>query len=181
VGFGLGDMDVTGRRNVVILLAHLLAADCQGEFLLVLPRLERFGYAVDAGGGDEILRIAFLNHLAGVDQEDLVLAVLWLGLIQEQKDTGGAGVVEQVRRQVDDAFDQILLDEPLPDAFFFVLVGGAATAGRRASVEDNRGPTGGVQRGEDVLGPAPVGRLSAREAGPLRESAPARRRRNQPP
>ena len=54
-------------------------------------------------------------ELGGIDELDLALAVLGL-LVGEHPDVGGdAGVVEDVVRELDDGFQQVVLDEVLAD------------------------------------------------------------------
>ena len=60
---------------------------------------------------------------------ELAPAVFRLGLLQEEQDARSTGVVEEVFGQVDDAFDQVLIDKALADQFLRILVG-VATAGR---------------------------------------------------
>src|ERR1700719_4475419 len=104
-------------------------------------------------------------------RNSFTLAVFGLGPVQKEQNAWSASVVEKVFGQVDDAFDEVLLDEPLADGPFLILVGVAAATGSAARVEDDCGPAVLVQRAENVLCPAPIGRLRAWKAGPLRESA----------
>ena len=107
-----------------------------------------------------------MNSLAGVEEEQFALPVLRLGLVQEQDDAGRGRVVEEIFRQVDHAFDQVLLDEPAADVFFLVRVCVPLTAGGGASVEHHGGAALSLQAGEDVLHPAPIG-LAAGKARAL--------------
>ena len=115
---------------------------------------------------DEVLGVALFEDLAGVDEEDLALAVLRLGLVQEEDDARGGGVVEEVFGQVEDALDEVVVDEPLADGLFLVGAGIARSAGGGAGVEDDGGAAGVVEAGVHVLDPAPVGGGFAGEAGP---------------
>jgi hypothetical protein len=91
---------------------------------------------------------------------------LGLGLVQEQNDAGRGGVVEEVLGQVEDALDQVVVDEPLADGLLLVGAGIARAAGGGAGVEDDGGAAFVVEAGVHVLHPAPVGGGFAGEAGP---------------
>lgn len=133
---------------------------------------------LDTCSGDEVLRVPFFDNLAGIHEEQLVFAVLRFAPVQEEQDARGACVVEQIFRQVDNSLNEILLDEPLTDGPFLVLVGVTAATGGGAGVQNDRCPASVVQRGENVLRPAQIGRLCAWEAGPLWGSGPVRRHRS---
>ena len=92
-----------------------------------------------ASSGMIVLRVAFGELAAGVEQEELAFALLRLGLVQEEDDARRGGVVEKVFRQVDDALDQVLLDEPVAHVFFLVGVGVAGAARGGAGVEHDGG------------------------------------------
>jgi hypothetical protein len=87
------------------------------------------------------------------------------GLVQEQHDARGGGVVEEILGQVEDALDEVLVDEPLADGLFLVGAGIARAAGGGAGVEDDGGAALGVEAGVHVLDPAPVGGGFAGKAG----------------
>ena len=94
----------------------------------------------DGFAGKIILRVALRELAAGIEQEEFASTILRLGLVEQDDDARRAGVVEEVLRQVDDAFDQVLLDEPAADVLFLVAVGVAGAAGGGAGVEDDGGP-----------------------------------------
>ena len=131
--------------------------DDAAEFFLLLPADEDVGDALDAVVRDEVLGIALLEDLAGIDEENLALPSLRLGGVQEQDDARGTGVVEEVFRQVEHALDEVAIDEPLADGFFLVVPGISRATGDGPGVPDHCGAAVGLEGGEDVLGPAPVG------------------------
>jgi hypothetical protein len=116
--------------------------------------------------GMKFLGSPFSKTWDGVDEEDLALARLRLGLVEEEHDAGGGGVVEEVFGQVENALDEVVVDEPLADGPFLVAAGIARSAGGGAGVEDDGGATFVIQAGVHVLHPAPVGGGFAGEAGP---------------
>ena len=101
------------------------------EFFFFLPAYQGVGDAGDALGRDEVLGVTLLEGLAGINEENFALPGFWLGLVEEQNDTRGAGVVEEVFGQVEDALDQVLLNKPLADGFFLVGAGITRASGRR--------------------------------------------------
>jgi len=156
-------VDVAAGGDVEIVLRDLLAADDARVFLHFLPPAEGPGDAADGVLGDVVLRVALGELAAGVEQKELVLALLRLGPVQHEDDAGSGGVVEQVLRQVDDALDDVLLHEPAAHVLFLVGVRIAGTARGGAGVEHHGGAALRLEAGEDVLHPAPVG-LAAGEA-----------------
>jgi hypothetical protein len=172
VGFGVRGVDVAAGGDVVVVLLQLGVVDDAAEFFLLLPPDEGVGDALDAGVGDEVLGVALFEDLAGVDEEDLALARLGLGLVQEQHDAGGGGVVEEVFRQVEHALDEVVVHEPLADGLFLVGAGIARAAGGGAGVEHDGGAALSFrlacmcctqpQSAEDLPGkPAPAGKRSS--------------------
>lgn len=159
-------MDIAAGRDVVVVLLQFRVVDDAAEFFGFGPADEGVGDALDAGLGNEVLGVALFKDLAGVDEQDLALARLRLGLVQEQHDTGRGGVVEQVFGQIQHALDQVVIHEPLADGLFLVGAGIARTARGGPGVEDDGGASGGVQAGVHVLDPAPVGGGFAGKAGP---------------
>jgi hypothetical protein len=103
-----------------------------------------------------ILRRSLLKLPAGVDQHDFSLAVFGFVFAEHDDDAGGAGVVEEVVGQEDDAVDEVLFDEPFADVAFLVFVFAAAAAGDGSGVENDGGTAAGFQRGDGVLQPGPV-------------------------
>lgn len=166
VGFGIRGVDVAAGRDVVVVLLQLAVVDDAAEFFRFLPADEGVGDALDALNGDEVLGVALFEDLGGIDEQDLALARLRLGLVQEQQDARSGGVVEQVFGQVEHALDEVVVDEPLADGLFLVGAGIARSARCGAGVEDDGGPAGGVHAGVDVLHPAPVGGGFTGKAGP---------------
>ena len=164
VGFGFAGVDVSAGRDVVVVFLQLGVIDDAAEFFLFLPPYQSFGNAGDAFGRDEVLGVALLEDLAGVDEEDFSFSVPRLGFVEEEHDARGGCVVEEVFGQVEDALDEIVVHEPMADGFFLVgsHIAGAARGG--AGVEDDGGATLVVQAGLHVLDPAPVGRGLAGEA-----------------
>ena len=66
------------------------------ELFHVHPPNKGVGNALDAFVRDEVLGVALLEDLAGVDEEDLTLSGLGLIPVEEEDDAGGGGVVEEV-------------------------------------------------------------------------------------
>ncbi|TQN50774.1 hypothetical protein DLNHIDIE_00629 [Acidithiobacillus thiooxidans ATCC 19377] len=159
-------MDVAAGRDVVVVLFQFVVVDDAAEFFGFAPADEGVGDALDAGFGDEVLGVALFEDLGGVDKQDLALARLRLGLVEEQHDAGGGGVVEEVFGQVEHALNEVVVDEPLADGLFLVGASIARSARDGAGVEDDGGAAAGVQAGVDVLDPAPVGGGFAGKAGP---------------
>lgn len=159
-------MDVAAGGNVVVVFPQLGVIDDAAEFFLLRPPDQRVGKTLDAFLGNEVLGVALFEDLAGIDEEDLALALLRLGLVQKQHNAGGGGVVEEVLRQVEDALDQVAVQEPLADRLFLVGAGIARAAGGGAGVEDDGGAALVIEAGMDVLDPAPVGGGFAGETGP---------------
>lgn len=171
VGFGVAGVDVAAWGDVVVVLLQFDVIDDAAELFLLLPPDEGVGDALNAFVRDEVLGVAFLKDLAGVDEEDFSFAVLQLGLVQEQDDAGGGGVVEEVFRQVEDALDEVVVHEPLADGLFLVGASIARAAAGGSGVEDDGGAAFVIEASVHVLDPAPVGGGFAGEAGPGGESA----------
>ncbi len=173
VGFGVAGVDVAAGGDVVVVFRKLGVIDDAAEFFLFLPPDEGVGDALDALVRDEVLGVALFEDLAGVDEEDLALSGLGLGPVEEEDDARGGGVVEEVFGQVEDALDEVVVDEPLADGFFLVGAGIARAAGGGAGVEDDGGAAGSglrlacmcwtqPQSAEDLPGkPAPAGKRSS--------------------
>ena len=70
-------------------------------------------------GQEFVLGAAGLELLRGVEDEDLVLAVPFLALAEDENAGGQAGAVEQVWAEADDGFEQIHLENLLSDHAFF--------------------------------------------------------------
>ena len=83
-----------------------------------------------------ILGLSFGEFFGAVDEENLTLVLL--GLVEDQDNAGGSGVVEQVFRQEDDALDQVSLDEHLANVAFSVRVGVPAVAPERIGSAHSR-------------------------------------------
>ncbi len=162
-------MDVAAGGDVEVVLRNLVAGDDAAVFLHLAPRLEGIGDPGDGVLRDVVLRVALGELAAGVQQEKFPLALFRLRSVQEENDAGRAGVVEQVFRQVDDAFDEVLLHEPAAHVLFLVGVRIAGAARGGACVEHDGGAARVAEAGEDVLRPAPV-RLVAGEARALGEA-----------
>ncbi len=122
-------MDVAAGGDVVVVFRKLGVIDDEAKFVLFLPPGERIGDALDAFGRDEVLGVAFFEDLTGVDEEDFALPGFGLGPVEEEDDARGGGIVEEVFGQVEDAFYEVVVDEPLADGFFFVDAGIARAAG----------------------------------------------------
>ena len=158
-------MDVAAGGNVVVVFLQLRVVDNAAEFFLFLPPYQGVGDAGDALGRDEVLGVALLEDPAGINEEDFALPGLWLGLVEEQDDTWGGGVVEEVFGQVKNALDEVLLNKPLADGFFLVGAGIARASGGGTGVEDDSSTTFDVEAGLHVLDPAPVGGRFSGETG----------------
>ena len=117
-------------------------------------------------GGMKFLGSPFSKIWPALTSSALSLSVLRLGLVKEEHDARGGGVVEEVFGQVEDALDEVVVHEPLADAFFLVGSHIAGASGGGAGVEDDGGAALVVQAGLHVLHPAPVGGGLAGEAGP---------------
>ena len=76
---------------------------------------------------------------AGVEEKEFAFAVGGLGIVEKENNARRGGVVEKIFRQVDNAFDQVLLDEPFAHVFFFVRIGVAGAARSGAGVENDGG------------------------------------------
>ena len=164
VGLGFTGVDVAAGRDVVVVFLQLGVIDDTAEFFLFLPPFQGVGDAGDAFGRDEVLGVALLEDLAGVDEEDFSFSVPGLGFVEEEHDARGGCVVEEVFGQVEDALDEIVVHEPMADGFFLVCADIAGAARGGAGVEDDGGGALVVQAGVHVLDPAPVGGGFAGEA-----------------
>src|SRR5581483_11597750 len=98
-----------------------------------------------------VLRLPLGEALAGVNQHDLTLAGCGLALVENHDYAGRGGVVEEVVGQQDDALDEVVVDEPLPNVPFLVLVPGAGTARQGSAVEDHCRSTSVVEGEKRVL------------------------------
>ena len=159
-------MDVAAGRNVVVVLLQLGVIDDATEFLLFFPADKDIDDAPDTVLGDEVLGIAFFEDPAGVDEQHAVLLFRWFRLVQEQHDSRSGGVVKEVFREIEHAFDDIVIDEPLADALFLVGTCIARPARSGTGIEDDCCTTPRVQAGMDVLHPPPVGGGFAGKTGP---------------
>ena len=88
-----------------------------------------------------------------------------LRLVQKQHNPWRGGVVEEIFGQVEDALDEVVVDEPLADGLFLVGAGIARSTGGGTSLEDDGGAALVVQAGVHILDPAPVGGGFAWETG----------------
>ncbi len=123
VDFGVAGVDVAAGGDVVVVLLQLGVIDDATEFFLFFPSDEGVGDALDAVVGDEVLWVSLFEDLAGVDEEDFTLSGLRFIPVEEEDDAGGGGVVEEVFGQVEDAFNEVVVDEPLADGFFLIGAG----------------------------------------------------------
>ena len=149
-------MDVAAGRDVEIVLGNFFAADDAAVFFLFPPRFESFGDAQDRVVGQVVFRVALGELAAGVEQKDFALSFVRLRLVEHENNARRGGVVEKIFWQVDHAFDQVLLDEPSANFFFFVRVRVARASGGGAGIEDDGGTAFGIQAGQRDLDPAPV-------------------------
>ena len=159
-------MDVAAGGDVVVVVLQFGVGDDAAEFFLFLPLDQDVGDAGDACGRDEVLGVALFEDLAGINEEDFASPGFGLGLVEEEDDARGGGVVEEVFGQVEDALDEVLVNKPLADGLFLVGAGIARAAGGGAGVEDDGGTAGGVEAGVHVLDPAPVGGRFPGKTGP---------------
>ena len=132
-------MDVAAGGDVVVVLLQLGVVNDAAEFFFFLPPDERVGDAVDAFGRDEVLGVALLEDLAGVDEENLTPPGFRLDFVEEEDDAGCAGVVEEVFGQIEDALDEVTVNEPLADFTLFVLVFVSRTSRSGSGIEQDSG------------------------------------------
>lgn len=138
-------MDVAARGDVEVVLRDFFESDDSAEFLFFPPGFERVGDAEDSVVGKIVFRVAFGELATGVEEEELAFAVVGLGLVEKENNAGGGGVIEKILWQINDAFDEVLFDEPFAHVFFFVGVRVAGAAGGGAGVEYDGSSTGFVQ------------------------------------
>ena len=137
--------------------------DDAAEFFFFLPFDQNLNDVIDALGRNEVFGVALLENPAGIHEEYFALPGFWLGLVEEQHNARGGGVVEEVFGQVEDALDEVMLNKPLADGFLLVGASVARAAGGGAGIEDDGGATGlmtvrsGLEARAHVLDPAPVG------------------------
>ncbi len=137
--------------------------DDAAEFFLFLPLDQNLGDTVDVCRRDEVLGVALFENPAGIHEECFALPGFWLGLVEEEHDARGGGIVEKVFGQVEDVLDEVLVHKPLADAFLLIGACVARAAGGGAGIEDDGGPTGlmmvrsWLETGAHVLDPTPVG------------------------
>ena len=96
--------------------------DDSAKFVLFLPVLERLRYALNIVVRYKVLGGAFLKNLAGVNEQDLVLPVLWFGFVEKDDNARRRGIVKKIFRQVKDAFDEVIVHKPLTHCLFGSLV-----------------------------------------------------------
>jgi hypothetical protein len=65
-----------------------------------------------------VLGAARLELARGVDEEYFLTVVLWFGLTEHENAGGETGAVEQVRPESDHGFEEVHLEEVLPDLAF---------------------------------------------------------------
>ena len=112
-GFLLKGIHVSGDVQIVVIVGDLLGGGQVGVLVHIVTGPAGGDDLVDAGVGQEVLVLAFLKFLAGVDEQDVpVLA----SPLQHQDGGGDAGAVEQIGGQADDRVQGVLLlDEGLAD------------------------------------------------------------------
>lgn len=104
-----------------------------------------------------VLRAASFILARGVDDEDLLFAVLIFSLAEDEDATGEAGTIEQVRAKTDEGIEQIHLED------FFSYLAFLAHAEERAVRKHNRHPA--CSRGhrlDHMLHPGIVAALTGR-------------------
>src|SRR5581483_5644183 len=126
-------------RKIEVVLCGFLGADDFDEVRHVFAGDESIGNFVNGVFGNEILRLAFLELGAGVDQNDFAATGLRLVPVENNDNSRSSGVVKKVVRKQDHPFDHILLDKPFAD-FLFAILGFVAAAARDcAGIEHNGG------------------------------------------
>ena len=66
-------MNVATGGNVVVIFAQFSVVNDAAEFFFFFPLSQRLYNTVNALAWNEVLRVAFLKNLAGVDEEYLAL------------------------------------------------------------------------------------------------------------
>lgn len=94
--------------------------DDAAEFFFFFPRSQYLYDTVNAIAWNKVLGVAFLKNLAGVHEEYLALPGGRLVLVEENYNSRGCGVVEQVFGQVEDVFDKVVVNKPLSGVFLLI-------------------------------------------------------------
>src|SRR5262249_19181028 len=98
---------------------------------------ERVGDAYNRIIRQVIFWITLGEFLRGVDEKQLALTLCRLGFVQHQYNARRRGVVEEIFWQINDAFDEILFNEPTTYVSFPAPIRIAGTTGSRPSVKHN--------------------------------------------
>ena len=152
----LACVNVSAGRNIEVILLNLLAVDDARVPLHFLPSSERVGDATDSVLWNVVLRVALGEVATGVQQEEPILALLRLGLVMHDDDARRSRVVEEILRQVDDTFDQVLLDKPAADFFLFIRIRFAGATRSGTGVDNHGGAARWIKTCENMLQPTPI-------------------------
>ena len=156
VGLCICGVNVTAGGDIVVVLFQLPVFDDAAKLVFLLPIFERVGDLFDACVRNEVLGVAFLEDLAGIDQQDLAPAQFGFGPVEKKHNARRGGIVKEVFRQVEHTVDQVVIDEPLAHGLFLAGPGIARTTGGGAGVEHHGSAACVIQAGVHVLHPAPV-------------------------
>src|SRR6266568_952873 len=114
------------RQESIVATCNFIATNNLRKPLDIPPVLHCVRNLEDFLVRDEILRSSFLELAAGIYEDDLVFPFLWFRFIEDEDNTRGRCVVEQVFGQQDDSFYQILIDERFSNLPFLVRTFAAA-------------------------------------------------------
>src|SRR5699024_5090501 len=112
---GVFGLDVRSHRDVVVVLRNSVSVDKLSEILNAASLHVRIQDLV-LMGNINLVFIALAHELiGGVDEQYFVIG---LGLLQHDDARGDGRTEKQVRRQLDDGVDEIIVDQVLADLLF---------------------------------------------------------------